>query len=348
MRTIDMNRITPAVISLLRVNMGLKPGERVLVVADYPTGMEWKEKVAADLEVMLARNLLAKKVSELARDHFPGCPVEFYAYPATGGHGVEPDEQTGDKMLQADVIIAITNYSLSHTKARGTACRAGARVASMPLFLPEMFLPGGPMDVDYLQVAEDTQKIARRMTEAQMVTIKTGSGTNLTLNIAGRTGREDNGLYTSPGLWGNLPAGEAYTAPVEGIGEGQLVVQAGWYRRLKENMTLYFKDGRVTAVEGGGEVGKEMIRLLGPKQEPEKFRTRRCLAEFAVGTNPHARRKDNVLEAEKIKGTVHVAIGDSSQIGGTITSDFHEDFVIPKPDVYFDGEPVIRAGEWAF
>ena len=75
-------------------------------------------------------------------------------------------------------------------------------------------------------------------------------------------------------------------------------------------------------------------------------KARRNLAELGIGTNPNARRPDNVLEAEKIKGTVHVAIGDNAHMGGRVEADFHEDFVLPQPDLYLDGILVIEGGEW--
>jgi leucyl aminopeptidase (aminopeptidase T) len=46
------------------------------------------------------------------------------------------------------------------------------------------------------------------------------------------------------------------------------------------------------------------------------------------------------LEAEKIKGTVHLAIGDNAHFGGTVESDLHEDFVLPHPELFLDGELV--------
>ncbi|MEM2276568.1 MAG: peptidase, partial [Thermoproteota archaeon] len=61
--------------------------------------------------------------------------------------------------------------------------------------------------------------------------------------------------------------------------------------------------------------------------------------------NPYARRPDNVLEAEKIRGTVHIAIGDNSHMGGKAESDIHEDFIIPRPTLTLDGKVVMKNGE---
>ena len=50
--------------------------------------------------------------------------------------------------------------------------------------------------------------------------------------------------------------------------------------------------------------------------------------------------------AEKIRGTVHLAIGDNSHMGGTVTADLHQDFVIPEPRLLLDGKLVVEGGGW--
>jgi len=54
---------------------------------------------------------------------------------------------------------------------------------------------------------------------------------------------------------------------------------------------------------------------------------------LGIGTNPRARKPDNILESEKILGTVHVALGDNSSFGGKVKTPFHQDFVFYKPTV---------------
>jgi aminopeptidase len=55
---------------------------------------------------------------------------------------------------------------------------------------------------------------------------------------------------------------------------------------------------------------------------------------------------DNALEAEKIRGMVHLVISDNAYMGGTVSADLHEDFILPRPDLYLDGEIVMRGGQW--
>jgi len=341
----DKEQITRAVLDMLTINLDLKEGEKLLVVSDVPTVEHWWDKDQAALADMLERAMLAKAVSEIALEHYPGCTVEFYTYPAVGSHGAEPPQVVAAKMRQADLVVAITSYSLSHTAAREGATEAGVRLASMPTFLARMFVPGGPMAVDYQQVATEGQTIADWLTDAQEAVVRTPEGTDMHFSLAGRQGRNDHGLYTEKGSWGNLPAGEAYIAPLEGTAQGQLVVPAGWYPGLREDMTLHFRDGLVYALEGGGAVGEKFLELLKPGDDREPYWSRRNLAELGIGTNVNASHPDNVLEAEKIRGTVHLAIGDNAHMGGTVTADLHEDFVLPHPDLYLDGEIVMRGGQ---
>jgi len=336
----DKEQIAKAVLDMLAVNLGLKEGERLLVVTDVPTTDDWREKDRVRLVDMLERAMLAKVVNGIASEYHPDCTVEFYAYPAVGSHGAELPQAMAARLRQADVVVAITNYSLSHTDARQEATQAGTRLASMPGFLARMFAPDGPMAVDYRQVAAEGQAFADRLTAAQDAVVRTPEGTNLRFSLAGRHGESDHGLYTAKGSWGNLPAGEAYIAPLEGTAQGKLVVPAGWYPGLEEDMTLYFRDGLVYALEGGGAVGENFLELLRPGDDREPYRSRRNLAELGIGTNPNASHPDNVLEAEKIRGTVHLAIGDNAHMGGTVSADLHEDFVLPHPDLFLDGQLV--------
>jgi leucyl aminopeptidase (aminopeptidase T) len=246
------------------------------------------------------------------------------------------------------VVIAITTYSLSHTDARQRACQAGARVASMPTFEPQMFYPGGPMAVDYQQIAKDTKAMAELLTKAQKAVIRSREGTDLSFSLAGRPGQVDDGIYTTQGAFGNLPGGEAYAVPVEGTAEGQVVVPKGGGVDITEEMTLIFQSGWVREIRGGGKGGDKFRQLMQFDSDAEEHRLRRNLAELGIGTNPNAKSPINLLEAEKIKGTVHVAVGDNAHMGGQISCDLHEDFVLPQPDLILDDKLVIEAGRWVF
>ncbi len=338
-------RLVEGVVNMLKVNMGLKSSEKVLVVTDVPTAEDWTRVDSVKLREMLERVLLAKIVSEIAAEKFPENKVEFFTYSSVGRHGTYPGKEVEERMKAADVVIAITTYSLTHTDARLNACSAGARVASMPMFTAEMLYPGGPMATDYHEIDGETKKIAGLITKSNKARITSQGGTHIAFSLKGRKGLVDSGIFTVKGSWGNLPSGEAYCAPVEGTAEGKLVVEPNWYPDLKERMTLVFRKGYVTEIIGGGKIGDDFRGLLDFRKKEEPYISRRNLAELGIGTNPNAKRTDNVLEAEKIRGTVHLAIGDNSHMGGKVSSDLHQDFIIPKPTLILDDETVMRDGK---
>ena len=340
--------ITQGAVAMLQTNMGLKAGETLIVATDVPRSGDWKTASPARLANMLERAMLARLVADVAAEQFPECQVLFLPFPSAGGHGAEPGAEAAAEMQKADVLVALTTYSLSHTNARQAVTEAGGRAASMPSFEAHMLEPGGPMAADYEQIAADCRTWADLLTQATEVQVRTPQGTDLRFSLEGRPGHTDDGFYDGSGAqpWGNLPAGETYAVPLEGTGEGVLVAPAGWYPELEEDMAFHFEQGKVVALQGGGAVGDEFRELLQLDSDAPAYQARRNLAELGIGTNPYARRPDNVLEAEKIKGTVHIAIGDNIHMGGRVEADLHEDFVQPEADLILDGRPVIVGGTW--
>lgn len=337
----DFSVIKPAVVRMLTVNMGLKNGERVLFMADAPNLQDWYGgyDIISD---MALRALMTRQAYDIAKKAFAENPMEFFIFPVTGAHGTEPPLKVAKRMLGYDVIIIITSYSLSHTNARSNACAKGARIASCANLDLDMLYPGGVVDTDYFAIQAKSKHIAKLLTPAKDAHVVTPQGTDIRFSFEGRQGLFDDGFYTEPGSWGNLPGGEAYIAPLEGTGEGKIVVPAGWAYNLKEDMAFFVEKGELQRIEGGGKLG-DYYRdfILGP----DSPRSRRNLAELGIGTNSEAKKADNVLEAEKIDGTIHMAFGDNAHMGGTVDSDFHDDFVLPEPDLYLDSKLVIKAGK---
>jgi leucyl aminopeptidase (aminopeptidase T) len=344
-KMVNKEDLKTAVEKIIRVNMGIKEAESILIVNDIPDIGEWHKPLNSVKDVV-NRSILAREFYEIAAEEFARHKTNYLTYYTLGRHSAELPDEIQKALGYYDVIIGITTYSLSHTAARETACRKGARVASLPRIIPEMFLEDGPLNVDYDDLKDKTLRICRVLSEGSRVMIKSPNGTELYLNLDGRTASADTGLIREKGQWGNLPGGEACIAPVEGTTFGKLAVSAGWYPGLKEDMILIFEEGEVVDIQGGGSVGDYFRNTLGLGSQDLKLRRRRNCAEFGIGTNPNARRPDNVLEAEKIKGTVHIAVGDSSHIGGIISADIHEDFVVDKPDVYIDDICILKSGKF--
>lgn len=354
-----MEKFKAAFSSLLVTNMGLTRGERVVVFSDQ---IRPDETVSEDDSTRRrALHASARGLADFAVENFGN--ASFVDFPATAASGVEPPESLwrtvfGDHIVAsltaggvlgrilekkaadgdletakgivaarssevARVVIAMANNSTSHTRFRWLTNVAGARFASLPHFDPEMFFTS--MAVDWQQLAARTARLADEVNRGVSVILSTPAGTRLTFSIAGRRAEGDDGLLAAPGSFGNLPAGEVYLAPLEGTAEGVMVIEYAPTRKLSSPLSLKIASGEVVAIEGDDP---HRSWLEGKFAQSGKNRN---IAELGIGTNDRATRPDNVLEAEKILGTVHVALGDNSGFGGVVSTPFHEDYVLYQP-----------------
>ncbi|HII17281.1 TPA: aminopeptidase [Candidatus Woesearchaeota archaeon] len=300
--------------------MALKKGERCLIVFDK------KKKGIAQAFYDVAQTITEK--------------VEALEIPEPKTNGQEPAKYIAEKMKDCDVLLLITSKSLSHTDARRNATKKhGVRAASMPGITEEM--AWRTLAIDYKGLDEKGKKLQKLLRPGAKLHLTTPLGTDLTLTI-GPEIFNDNGIYTKDGAFGNLPAGEAGFAPVEGTTSGILVINKSMagVGKLVEPLKLNIKGGFVTGIAGGKQAG--MLKTLLKKQRDSSVYN---IAEFAVGTNPKAKVTGLTLEDEKVAGTIHMAIGDNtSYAGGTTPSPVHLDGVVGRPTVEVDGKPIIRDG----
>jgi len=356
-----MHAYQPSFKALFTTNMGYLPGDRILIFSDLLRPDE--EVTAADRDRRTRLHATARDLTEFARQEYGA--ASFIDFPATPASGAEPplalwsavfgeaiiqqlegDGLTGPllgksidtagleharatvtagKDAVADIIIALSNNSTSHTNFRKLACHAGARFASLPHFDPEMF--GTSMTVNWHALADRTARLVHAVNKAEWITVASPNGTAMHICKKGRSAEGDNGLLTAPGSFGNLPAGEAYLAPLEGESHGIMVVEWGPTARLSNPLTITIAEGKVVRIEGDDPLKQRLEAKFA--ENP----TCRNLAELGIGTNDKASRPDNVLEAEKILGTIHLALGDNTGFGGTVSAPFHEDYVFYQPTV---------------
>jgi leucyl aminopeptidase (aminopeptidase T) len=301
---------------ILKACLGIKKSEGVLVVTDHN-----KIQVAREIEAA------CKALSE---------EVVLMVMRPRSRHGEEPPEAVARAMLGSDVVIMPTTTSLTHTNARKKACEAGARVASMPGVTPEMLKQGG-LHANYREMRRLTERVAKLGTRAETIKITSRLGCDFTASIKGRKMLADTGYLHKKGSFGNLPAGEAFIAPLEGSAQGKLVFDGSFSSLgvLEEPLELVVEEGKVVGCSNETLAG--MIR---------RYRNADNIAEIGLGTNRAARLIGNVLEDEKVYGTCHVAIGDNHTFGGETRAEVHLDGVIKNPTVLLDGEEVMKNGKF--
>lgn len=249
--------------------------------------------------------------------------------------GQEPPEAVAEAMKAADVVIAPTAKSLTHTAARIQAAAAGTRVATMPGITREMFGKGA-MTADYQEVEKLTARITDMLTQADKARIEK-DGKVLEISLKGRDGVPSPGVYKEPGKCGNLPSGEAYIAPLEDGSEGEMIIDGSMVGIGKLESPLHMKISGGKLREVTGDKSENLEILL-------KNETNGTLCELGIGTNEAAILNGIILEDEKVYGTVHIAFGTNASFGGVNKAECHMDGIILRPTLYLDDTLVIKEG----
>lgn len=250
----------------------------------------------------------------------------------------EPPRAVAAAMAAADVVLAPTIQSLSHTEARREASEAGVRIGTLPGVTEDMLTR--LMSVDLAELRRRGWAVVSALNGGSEARITCRHGSDLRLGLEGRLGIVDAGELSNRGAFGNLPAGEGFIAPIEGSAEGTLVVDGSiaGVGLLDTPVSLTIREGHLT--ETTGSEGAALLELLTAHGEDGTN-----VAELGIGTNEEAILTGNVLEDEKVLGTAHVAFGASTAIGGTVQVPVHLDCVLLEPTVEVDGEEIVRAGE---
>ena len=304
----------------VRECMGVQAGESVLVIFDAP-----KRRIGQALWEV------AKEVGAEA--------MALEIIPRTV-NGEEPPGAVAEMMKAVDVIFAPTSKSVTHTEARRTACAGGARVATLPGITEEIMIR--TLSADYRVIAERSLRVAEALKGARCAHITSDEGTDLTIVLSPeRSAVADTGLVSEKGGYTNLPAGEAYVAPLEGKSHGVLVVDGSMagLGLLKTPIRLTVRDGLAMEISGGEEA-ERLREMIAPYKD-----LGRTIAELGIGTNDKAMVTGVVLEDEKGMGTVHVALGDNASMGGMVHAPIHLDGVLLRPTLVVDGTVVVEAGK---
>jgi leucyl aminopeptidase (aminopeptidase T) len=298
--------------------MGISPGEEVLVVCNPVT-----EEIGALMRI------------EAQGD---GADATLAVISERDSAAAEPPRAVAAAMAAADVVLAPTIQSLSHTAARKAASEAGVRIGTLPGVTEEMLTR--LMTGDLEEIRRRGWAVVTALNRGSEVRITCSNGSDLRIGLQGRLGIVDAGELGNRGAFGNLPCGEGFIAPLEGTTEGTLVVDGSIAEigLLEDPVSLTIREGHL--VEASGEDGARLMELLTAHGKDGTN-----VAELGIGTNEEAILTGNILEDEKILGTCHVAFGASAAIGGTVQVPVHLDCVVLEPTLAIDGETIVSGGD---
>jgi leucyl aminopeptidase (aminopeptidase T) len=183
--------------------------------------------------------------------------------------------------------------------------------------------------IDYAVLRRRSAAVKSVLDEAVAVRVTAPGGTDVTIGLAGRIAKSDDGDFAGPGAGGNLPAGETFISPANGTAEGVIAFDGSISLHdgdivINEPIVCRVAAGYITDISGGPEA--EALKATVALAERNAFeyekagtlgaglgeiyaRNARNIGELGIGLNPKATVTGNMLEDEKAFRTCHFAVG---------------------------------------
>lgn len=351
-------KLTPAQV-VVRDVVALKKGERVLIIANPSTA-----EIAQDL-------YLAVKERE-------GIPTLIFQEDKTSFDNANP-EVLSAIATEPEICFSISNIKLGKdpgATAKPYETEDGRKITHIFDYLLDgkknmraIWTPGLTVDmmnrtadIDYGELKSRCNKLEKLFKNTVRVHVTAPGGTDVCINVEGRSLMFDDGDFTKPGTGGNIPAGEVFISPVVGKTEGTIVYDGSMTFSdgdsiLETPITCVLKDGFVQKITGGEEAKRLLKTIDEAEERPYELenegklqkgqadiykRNARNIGELGIGLNPAAQITGNMLEDEKAFHTCHFAIGENYDNDAPCL--IHLDGVVRDPTIeleYKDGSKKI-------
>ena len=313
----------------------LMPSETATIVTDIKTKQigevvkKYAENITKTVNFHILEDYEERPMTKIPQEIKKDVKKSDVTYLAVEGHPGELPKFRGPL-----VQLAITN----------------GREIHMPNIDEKIMKTG--MQADYYKIASLTYLITGIAVKSSTAKVITPQGTDLKVTLSKKMKWvPDTGFLWYKGMWGNLPAGEAFTCP-ENV-EGVMVIDGTLgdffcekYGDLKKTpITIPITNSRAEIEKIACE-NKELLNEFKGYLRQDKNANR--VGEFACGTNKSLNRLiGNLLQDEKFPG-VHLAFGDAYAgfTGANWGSSGHVDGIMKNCSLWFDDLLVLENGKY--
>lgn len=246
--------------------------------------------------------------------------------------------------IRASRFILGFHSNFVGSQAARDARAKGARILATQPWGIEDFLISGVLDVDYDAMVHNGKIVAKLWEETEECIVVSEVGTDIRFKLAPRQSILGDGMVTDDGEVDYYPGVQVSIAPIEETINGKIVVDASDNVQgvVREPYTMQIENGVIKAIEGGLEANKMRTWLKTRNDE-----TIYHLCHFTVGLNPKAGITGNMIEDERLLGSVDFGFGNQDpKFGGTVgLSPYHMDVVLASPTIYLDGKIMFDKNE---
>ncbi|HEY3357262.1 MAG TPA: aminopeptidase, partial [Polyangia bacterium] len=224
---------------------------------------------------------------------------------------------------------------------------AAKRVGVTRAQLSKLF--GDGMSADPARLHATGDGVRAVLAGARLLQITAANGTDLTMRVAARAVRVNDGLVAAedqrhrgaaPAV--ALPAGEVYLTPVPGTAEGVLVIdRAPMLDGEIPQLIVFFRAGKVVTTNAPSSVTYD--RFLARWGEPRAHRDEP--GALGIGINPHVRVATGIQPlATMADGMVTLFLGHNTWAGGANRGPFSVGLFLPGAVLKVDGKTLVDQG----
>lgn len=330
-KTVD-EELVPAARNAIRICLKLQPQERITIITDEET-RDIAEALQNEVEEIGSAHslLLLEDYALRPLTAMPPAILEDLAQSQVSIFCAQ--SQTGELVARMQMSAIVNKNRIRH--------------AHMVNISRQIMLEG--MRADFTAIDEFSERLVQRARKARKISCRTPAGTDYEAELSPELKWLKTSGIIHPDKWGNLPGGEIFTSPktshgtfvVDGVVGDYLCQKYGDLRASP--VTIRIEDNRIVDIKCPRTDLLEEFRAYTSTDENSNR-----VGEFAIGTNVACTHViGNILQDEKIPG-IHIAFGHpyAEHTGAKWYSKTHIDCVGRDFDIFFDGEPIMRAGKF--
>lgn len=169
-----------------------------------------------------------------------------------------------------------------------------------------------------IRVAHD--RLIERFNHASHARFTNNDGTDIEMSLVDEEGIPFT--FCNSRIQRNIPGSEIFSAPRRNSVNGVMVGRGKYAPAFDENKTIRnlrfeFKDGQI--INYSAEAGEDILDEFFSRDPNNRY-----VGELGIGTNPHLKRHlANILLAEKIGGSFHLALGDAYKMTDYLGTPVH-------------------------
>lgn len=195
---------------------------------------------------------------------------------------------------------------------------------------------------------------AARLGRARTMTVRSGTGTHLTVSLGEYPCLVQYGLADESGRWDHWPSAFVATWPNEGTANGTVVLDRGdtilpFKEYVRTPIVLTIRDGYIRAIEGDFDA-TYLRDYMAQFRDPEGY----AVSHLGWGLETRAhwttlglydKRQTNAMEARSFVGNFMFSTGANAEAGGNRRTPCHLDIPMRACSLELDGEPILGNGE---